>query len=383
MRSAILATSSSAMPPTATTAEMAMQRSPAEPKPALTAASAARSRSASGSTTMWFFAPPSACTRLPARVPCLVHVARDRRGADERDRLARRGARAARSTATLSPCTTLNTPAGSPASAHSSREPVRRRRILLARLERPPRCRRAIAIGKNQHGTIAGKLNGLIIATTPSGWRIECTSTLGRDALGELALEQLRADRTRTRRPRARERPRPSRRSSTLPCSAVMIAASSSARASSSSRNRNRILVRSASEVERHSPNAARRGGDRGVDVVGDGERDLLGDPPGRGIVDVAGAAAASPPRASRRPSGERAERRSSSLQSRRDRRSVRYTAAMRDSRDRRDDARLRGHRRRRRGSRGSITPGGRFSQGRAGHPRARRGAGRARAAGS
>ena len=35
----------------------------------------------------------------------------------------------------------------------------------------------AIAIGKNQHGTIAGKLNGLMIATTPSGWRNEYTST--------------------------------------------------------------------------------------------------------------------------------------------------------------------------------------------------------------
>ena len=41
----------------------------AEPNPAETAASAARSRSASGSTTMWFLAPPRACTRLPARVP--------------------------------------------------------------------------------------------------------------------------------------------------------------------------------------------------------------------------------------------------------------------------------------------------------------------------
>ena len=46
-----------------------MQRSPADPKPADTAASAALSRSASGSTTMWFLAPPSACTRLPCRVP--------------------------------------------------------------------------------------------------------------------------------------------------------------------------------------------------------------------------------------------------------------------------------------------------------------------------
>ena len=36
---------------------------------ALTAESAARSRSASGSTTMWFLAPPRACTRLPLRVP--------------------------------------------------------------------------------------------------------------------------------------------------------------------------------------------------------------------------------------------------------------------------------------------------------------------------
>ena len=46
-----------------------MHRSPAEPNAADTAASAARSRSASGRTTMWFLAPPSAWTRLPAVVP--------------------------------------------------------------------------------------------------------------------------------------------------------------------------------------------------------------------------------------------------------------------------------------------------------------------------
>ena len=46
-----------------------MQRSPADPYAAETAASAAMSMSASGSTTRWFFAPPSACTRLPAAVP--------------------------------------------------------------------------------------------------------------------------------------------------------------------------------------------------------------------------------------------------------------------------------------------------------------------------
>ena len=69
VRSAILATRSSAMGPTATHALMAMHRSPAEPKPALTIASAARSRSASGRITAWFLAPPRAWTRLPAAVP--------------------------------------------------------------------------------------------------------------------------------------------------------------------------------------------------------------------------------------------------------------------------------------------------------------------------
>ena len=69
MRAAMASTRGSATAPTATTTEMAMQRSPAEPKPAEMAASAAASRSASGSTTMWFLAPPSAWTRLPARAP--------------------------------------------------------------------------------------------------------------------------------------------------------------------------------------------------------------------------------------------------------------------------------------------------------------------------
>ena len=32
-------------------------------------------------------------------------------------------------------------------------------------------------MGKNHIGTIAGKLNGVMMPTTPSGWRMECTST--------------------------------------------------------------------------------------------------------------------------------------------------------------------------------------------------------------
>ena len=51
--------------PTGTATEIAMQRSPAEPKPAPIRASAAMSRSASGMITMWFLAPPKHWARLP------------------------------------------------------------------------------------------------------------------------------------------------------------------------------------------------------------------------------------------------------------------------------------------------------------------------------
>ena len=35
----------------------------------------------------------------------------------------------------------------------------------------------AIAYGRNQSGIIAGKLNGVIAAQTPTGWRTSSTST--------------------------------------------------------------------------------------------------------------------------------------------------------------------------------------------------------------
>src|SRR6202022_4914831 len=55
----------SAALPTTTATEPARQRSPALPKAELRMAATAISGSASGITTMWFLAPPSACTRLP------------------------------------------------------------------------------------------------------------------------------------------------------------------------------------------------------------------------------------------------------------------------------------------------------------------------------
>src|ERR687890_564419 len=81
------------------------------------------------------------------------------------------------STATLSPWTTLKTPSGSPASRHSSaiRMDADGSRSLGLRMKVFPH---AIATGNIHIGTIAGKLNGVMPATTPSGSRNEYVSML-------------------------------------------------------------------------------------------------------------------------------------------------------------------------------------------------------------
>src|SRR5215216_2737109 len=74
------------------------------------------------------------------------------------------------STASLSPCTTLSTPGGRPASVISSAIQLDAEgsfSLGLSTTQLPV----AIAIGKNHIGTIAGKLNGVITPTTPSGCR--------------------------------------------------------------------------------------------------------------------------------------------------------------------------------------------------------------------
>ena len=120
---------------------------------------------------MWFLAPPSACTRLPAFVPVsytyfAIGVEPTKLAA------ATPGWSSSPSTATLSPCTTVNTPSGKPACFHN-------RAIRLAadgsfsdglRMNALPQ---AIAMGNIHMGTIAGKLKGVMPATTPSGCRME------------------------------------------------------------------------------------------------------------------------------------------------------------------------------------------------------------------
>jgi hypothetical protein len=106
----------------------------------------------------------------------------------------------------------------------------------------------------NIHGTIAGKLNGVMPATTPSGWRIEYVSTPvptsrcirpseGANAGGEFDLEP------RWTSPFASD--------STFPCSLVMIAASFAWSRSISSRNRLRMRARRSGGAAAHPGNAA------------------------------------------------------------------------------------------------------------------------------
>ncbi len=66
----------------------------------------------------------------------------------------------------------MNTPSGSPADCHSSAsitDAVGSFSLGLSTKVLP----HAIATGNIQAGTITGKLNGVMPATTPSGWRNE------------------------------------------------------------------------------------------------------------------------------------------------------------------------------------------------------------------
>src|SRR5436305_11650604 len=76
------------------------------------------------------------------------------------------------STASLSPCRTVNTPWGSPARFHisASHSDADGSFSLGLRMKALPV---AMALAHIHSGTMAGKLNGVIPATTPSGWRIE------------------------------------------------------------------------------------------------------------------------------------------------------------------------------------------------------------------
>src|ERR1700751_631516 len=79
------------------------------------------------------------------------------------------------STATLSPCTTLNTPSGSPASAHSEASSSDAEGSFSDGLSTNV-LPQAMASGKNHHAPGAGRWNGGTPATTPTGCLIEYES---------------------------------------------------------------------------------------------------------------------------------------------------------------------------------------------------------------
>ena len=76
-----------------------------------------------------------------------------------------------RSTATLSPWTTLKTPSGTPASLSSSAMKSDAEGSFSEGL-RMNVLPQAMALANIHIGTMAGKLKGVMPATTPSGWRI-------------------------------------------------------------------------------------------------------------------------------------------------------------------------------------------------------------------
>ena len=114
----------------------------------------------------------------------------------------------------------------------------------------------AIALANIHIGTIAGKLNGVIPATTPSGWWIENTSTPVETCSLKPPLSRFGTPHANSMfsSPRATS-PRASE--VTLPCWAVSRAARSRRCSSTSWRIRNRISERRASDVARQAGNAA------------------------------------------------------------------------------------------------------------------------------
>ncbi len=149
----------------------------------------------------------------------------------------------------------MNTPGGRPASAHSSAIHSDADGSFSDGLSTTV-FPAAMAIGKNHIGTMAGKLNGLMMLTGPSGCRIEYTSTFVeafsvKPPLSRCGMPQANST---TSCPRLTS---PSASETTLPCSLVMILASSPLRALSRSRKANSTAERLANDVSRQAGNAA------------------------------------------------------------------------------------------------------------------------------
>jgi hypothetical protein len=141
----------------------------------------------------------------------------------------------------------LNTPSGRPASAHSCAIRADADGSFSDGLSTNV-LPQAMAMGNIHIGTMAGKLKGVMPATTPSGCRSEYESTpvdtfSENPPLSRCGMPQANST---TSRPRATS---PAASEATLPCSAVISAARSLVWLCTSSRNANRIAARLDSET--------------------------------------------------------------------------------------------------------------------------------------
>mmetsp|Transcript_36599 Transcript_36599/g.84900 ORF Transcript_36599/g.84900 Transcript_36599/m.84900 type:complete len:232 (-) Transcript_36599:1498-2193(-) len=151
------------------------------------------------------------------------------------------------STMSLSPWTTLNTPSGRPASfSHcaisSAADGSRSLGFKIKALPQP------MAIGYIHIGTMAGKLNGVMPATTPSGWRM-LQASMPRaicSVYSPLSSCGMPVANSTTSMPRATS---PSASGTVLPCSRTMASASCSLRSCSRVRNLNSTRARASGGV--------------------------------------------------------------------------------------------------------------------------------------
>mmetsp|Transcript_18877 Transcript_18877/g.47033 ORF Transcript_18877/g.47033 Transcript_18877/m.47033 type:complete len:229 (-) Transcript_18877:85-771(-) len=157
-------------------------------------------------------------------------------------------------TVSCSPCTTLSTPGGSPASSASCASIIAApgsRSDGLSTMVLPA----VTATGNIHRGIMAGKLKGQMPAVTPSGWRMlyESMPVLTFSAISPIWYVAMPHACSTTSRPRNTS---PLASASVLPCSSVMMAASGSMWSRMScwylSMTRERVVM----GVLRHLPNA-------------------------------------------------------------------------------------------------------------------------------
>ncbi len=158
------------------------------------------------------------------------------------------------STASRSPCTTLSTPSGKPACCAISASKSDTEGSFSDGLS-TKQFPQATALAIIQSGTMAGKLNGVMPATTPSGSSTVRMSTPEETSELDHPFSRFGTPQANSTfsMPRATS-PRASSR--TLPCSRVTAAARSSRFESRISRSLNSNVARFVSEEAPHSSNA-------------------------------------------------------------------------------------------------------------------------------